>query len=178
VFIKLIFLVAALAVFYAFAKWFIKTPPQHVAKLIRHCLIGIGILVLLFLFATGRLHWLFALLASLIPFASKALPLLRTIMQFRNLSQTFKDKLHPDWRKRHKHDSQDNNENHAPSHKNTMDREEAYAILGITPDATAEEIKQAHHRLIQKVHPDRDGSSYLAAKINLAKDLLLKKPTT
>ncbi|CAK0755679.1 DnaJ homolog subfamily C member 19 [uncultured Gammaproteobacteria bacterium] len=55
-----------------------------------------------------------------------------------------------------------------------MSREEAYEILGIKPGVSPEAIKEAHRRLIAGVHPDLGGSNYLAAKINQARDTLLK----
>jgi len=54
-------------------------------------------------------------------------------------------------------------------------RAEALAILGLDEGSTEDEVVAAHRSLIQKLHPDRGGNDFLAAKINQAKDILLNK---
>jgi hypothetical protein len=56
----------------------------------------------------------------------------------------------------------------------TMSVADACAILGLPETASEEEIKAAHRRLIDQLHPDKGGNDYLAAQINAARDFLLK----
>lgn len=55
-----------------------------------------------------------------------------------------------------------------------MPRDEAAKLLGVAPDAGADAVNEAHRRLIAKVHPDAGGSEELAARVNRARDALLK----
>jgi curved DNA-binding protein CbpA len=54
-----------------------------------------------------------------------------------------------------------------------MTRDEALAVLGLAEGASVDEIRAAHRRLIQRMHPDVGGTADLAARINRAKDVLL-----
>ena len=88
------------------------------------------------------------------------------------LLQTYLDREHADsWQQQAGAQGQQR----APSAPGEMSREEALQILGLSSDASEAEIIETHRRLMQKLHPDRGGSAYLAATINLAKDTLLGK---
>ena len=72
----------------------------------------------------------------------------------------------------------DTNEQAQQSSTTSISRSEALAVLGLSEDATRDDIVAAHRSLIQKIHPDRGGNDYLAAKINEAKDFLVKDTAT
>lgn len=91
------------------------------------------------------------------------------------LLESFLDRYHPDWRERV--DPGSSWEQHGASGFANMNRQEAYQILGLEAGASQQEIHQAWRRLIKAVHPDSGGSAFLAAKINAARDVLLKEDT-
>ena len=55
----------------------------------------------------------------------------------------------------------------------TLSRAEALQVLGLQPNASEADIIAAHRKLISRLHPDKGGSDYLAAQINLAKRVLI-----
>jgi hypothetical protein len=55
----------------------------------------------------------------------------------------------------------------------SMSRDQAYEVLGLHPGATETEIREAHRKLLMANHPDKGGSTFIAAQINQAKDVLL-----
>lgn len=89
------------------------------------------------------------------------------------LLQNYIDRTHgTDW-----HSEQEQTDSAEAGISSNLSEDEAYAILGLAIGADKDAVISAHKSLMQKIHPDRGGSSYLATKINQAKDLLLKKFT-
>ena len=91
------------------------------------------------------------------------------------LLEAYLDRVHPDWRDELAGERTGSSGSGARSTSGDMTVEEAFAILGLAPGADAEAIKEAHRRLMVKLHPDHGGSDYLATKINRARDVLLHR---
>lgn len=90
------------------------------------------------------------------------------------LLAAYLDRTHSEWRDSADNASHQNEDTQQNRSSGSMDRAEAYRVLGLDDDADEAAIKAAHHRLIASLHPDRGGSAYLASKINEARDVLLK----
>jgi DnaJ-domain-containing protein 1 len=91
----------------------------------------------------------------------------------RALLMAYLDRREPTWRD-HAQDGAATRPGRAGS-SGKMTEEEAYQVLGVQPGASAEDIGRAHRTLMKKLHPDQGGSTYLAARVNEAKDVLLRR---
>ena len=255
-----VFLLIALivGVFYAIA-WLRRTPAHKAKPVLRKALIWGGAALLVLAVATGRLNPIFAAFAAAVPFAMRALHLLRMLpmiqqilrslgltiplggaagasgagptgrtsairtrfldmeldhdsgcmdgtvidgpFQGRRLSELEMDQLSrmmelyrsadpqsasvleayldrergDEWRE---WDAGSSQQSSAGAVGNPMTKDEALAVLGLEPGADVDAIRAAHRSLMQRFHPDRGGSDYLAAKINEAKRLLLDDTTS
>lgn len=92
------------------------------------------------------------------------------------LLAAYLDRREPGWRE----NAQDGaaagqGSDHGPARSGKMTQEQAYQVLGVPPGSDAAEVKRAHRALMKKLHPDQGGSTYLAAQINEAKEILLRR---
>ena len=92
----------------------------------------------------------------------------------RALLMAYLDRREPGWRENSQSDSTTGSGRRGWS-TGKMTEEEAYQILGVQPGASAKDIGLAHRSLMKKLHPDQGGSTYLAARVNEAKDVLLRR---
>ena len=160
---RIIILLAVIAI--ALLLWYkISNAPADKRKnLIFWSTTGVIIGTLVVLAATGRMHWLYALGGSIAAFMPRVISALRYLPLINRFRQQYTQNK----------TQQSGQQSTGRANPGKMTAAEAREILGVKPDASREEIIRAHKRMMQKVHPDRGGTDYLAAQLNQAKDTLL-----
>ena len=146
-----LFGLALLAMVLLLARWLVTTTPEKAYPvLVSLALALVGLAA--FMALTGRL-------AAAVPFVMGAWVAYRRFRQIRGV-----------WRQ-----ATGRNEKVKWSSNGQITRDEAYEILGLKPGASLTEIQVAYKKLMQKLHPDKEGNEYLARKVNQARDTLLDK---
>ncbi|MGK0375362.1 MAG: flagellar biosynthesis component FlhA [Arenicella sp.] len=156
-FSSLIVIVAVGVIIYGVKRWQ-SLPESERASFAKKAVIYAAAAVVLGLVASGRAHWLMGVLAGLLALAGR-------LAQFSQYMPMFKKMMGDE--------PEPSQAGSLASSKQGMTKQAAADILGIDVLAQPDDVRMAHKRLIQKMHPDRGGSDALAKQINLAKDVLL-----
>jgi DnaJ-domain-containing protein 1 len=133
---------------YALFRFFIKAEPEDIKAMIQAIITVVLCLALFILAVTGRLPAAIAIVAAIAPFVM----------------------AHYSARQRKKSSTSN------PSQQNSglLSREEALNVLGLSDQASEEDIQNAYKSLMKKLHPDQKGSEWMARKLNEARDILIK----
>ena len=149
-----------LLILFLAALVFMRTPLFKRHKM--QFLLGGGAAILIFLVATGKMHAIYAVAAAAIPIIQRFAMFARYIPGLAQLYTKFKQQS-----------GQTQGNTQPPAANQSMTREQAAEILGVAPDASEQEIKVAHRKLMGKLHPDKGGNDFLAGQLNQARDRLL-----
>ena len=153
-----ILVIAAIgALVYGYNRWK-SLPANERADFSKKALIYGTAAAVLVLVLTGRAHWLMGVLAALLAAAGRIAQLAQFIPLFKKIIGD---------------DGGSAQSGSVASTMENMSKQEAADILGVSENAEPDDIRVAHKRLMQKIHPDRGGSDALAKQINKAKDVLL-----
>lgn len=138
---------------YGLYRFFLNAETRQIRAFFFTLGAGVALAATLLLALTGRLAAALGLLAVLLPFL---MPWLRRKLGMGPAAG-----------------SPDSKSPAAPA-PGPMNRTEALAVLGLRDgEDSAADVREAHRKLIKKLHPDQEGSAWLAAKINQARDFLL-----
>lgn len=91
------------------------------------------------------------------------------------LLEAYLDRRFPDWRPAGQSDTNAGGGSGNSGSAAAMTEDEAYEILGLQKGAAREDVSRAHRALMKKLHPDHGGSTNLAARVNEAKDILMRR---
>jgi hypothetical protein len=157
VFSSLLVIAAVGALMYALRRWQSLPEAERAGFAKKAALYGAAAVVL-GLVASGRAHWLMGILAGLLALAGR-------VAQLSQYAPMFKKMMGEE--------AEPAQTGSVASSQQGMSRQAAADILGVDVNAEHDDVRMAHKRLMQKMHPDRGGSDALAKQINLAKDVLL-----
>lgn len=164
--IRLFLLLAIVMILWAY--WLVPrlqpSPAQWFKDRMKTVVLVLVLGILAFLLLTGRLNFLIALFGLIGAGLARLLPLLMKYAPYIQQFWRWRQQQAPSYRTHQQADNGINGE---------MTREQALAILGVEANADQASIIAAHRRLMAKVHPDKGGTDYLAAQLNLAKKTLL-----